>query len=137
KALSVARHQNWRTVGNALVLCQFANVPPATTRDLLNAATGYGDSLDELMRLGERAWNLKRAINNRLGLTRANDKLPTLLLKPYAEGGAAGFVPDLDTLLTDYCRVRGWDEATGRPTRLTLSALGLPDVADDLWGRAA
>ncbi|MBI3362101.1 MAG: hypothetical protein HY023_13440, partial [Chloroflexi bacterium] len=78
KALSVARHQNWRTVGNALVLCQFANVPPATTRDLLNAATGYDYSLDELMRLGERAWNLKRAINNRLGLTRANDRLPRL-----------------------------------------------------------
>src|SRR5688500_19210984 len=40
--------------------------------------------------------NLKRAINNRMGLTRSNDKLPKALLEPFPDGGSAGFVPDLE-----------------------------------------
>jgi aldehyde:ferredoxin oxidoreductase len=136
KAASVARHQDWRTVFNALVLCIFAQVPPPTVLRLVNALTGFDYSMDELLKVGERAWNLKRALNHRLGLTRANDKLPKLLLQPYAEGGAAGFVPDLPAMLSGYYAARGWDEITGQPMRATLQALGLAPIADDLWGKA-
>jgi aldehyde:ferredoxin oxidoreductase len=132
KAPAVALHQDWRTVHNALVQCFFASVPLETTLHLVNAAAGFDYSLDELRQVGERAWNLKRAINHRLGLTRANDKLPKLFLQPYADGGAAGFAPDLEAMLPAYYAARGWDAATGRPTRATLERLGLPDVADDL-----
>ncbi len=41
KAANVARHQDFRTVNNSLVLCMFANVPPETMVDLVNAACGY------------------------------------------------------------------------------------------------
>jgi aldehyde:ferredoxin oxidoreductase len=133
KAASVARHQDWRTVHNALVQCFFASVPPETTLNLVNAATGFDYSLAELCAVGERAWNLKRAINIRLGLTRKNDTLPNLLLRPYADGGAAGFVPDLPAMLAAYYAARGWDGATGRPTPDVLRRLGLAAVADDLW----
>ena len=133
KAANVALHQDWRTVHNALVQCFFASVPLATTLSLVNAATGFDYSLDELREVGERAWNLKRAINNRLGLTRANDTLPKALLTPYAEGGSAGLVPDFPAMLSAYYAARGWDEATGRPARATLLRLGLGDVADDIW----
>ena len=51
------------------------------------------------MLAGERAWNLKRAFNHRLGLTRANDKLPKLLLQSLPDGGQEGHVPDMDLLL--------------------------------------
>ena len=51
----------------------------------------------------------------KLGLTRANDRLPELLLKPLAEGGAAGFVPDVPTLLAGAYAEFGWDPETGRP----------------------
>ncbi|MCI0521097.1 MAG: aldehyde ferredoxin oxidoreductase, partial [Chloroflexi bacterium] len=37
KAANVARHQDWRTVFNSLIMCYFANVPPETVRDLVNA----------------------------------------------------------------------------------------------------
>ncbi len=134
KSANVALHQDWRTVHNALVQCFFASVPLETTLNLVNAATGFDYSLDELRQVGERAWNLKRAINHRLGLTRANDKLPKALLTPYREGGSEGLVPDFPAMLSAYYAARGWDEATGRPTRATLERLHLPTVADDLWG---
>jgi aldehyde:ferredoxin oxidoreductase len=132
KAASVAAHQDWRTLHNALVQCLFANVPPETTLNLVNAATGFDYALAELRVVGERAWNLKRAINHRLGLTRANDTLPKALLKPYTDGGAAGFAPDFPAMLSAYYAARGWDEATGQPTRGTLERLDLASVAGDL-----
>jgi len=133
KAASVAHHQDWRTVHNALVLCFFAFVHGTALLELVNAATGFDYTMEGLRQVGERAWNLKRAINHRLGLTRANDRLPKLLLQPYADGGAAGFAPDLPAMLSAYYAARGWDETTGKPTRETLRRLDLASVADDLW----
>jgi aldehyde:ferredoxin oxidoreductase len=85
------------------------------------------------MRSGERGWNIKRAINNRMGLTAANDKLPKALLEPYKEGGSEGFVPDLEGMLFAYYAARGWDEESGKPSKVKLAELGLNDVAQDLW----
>jgi aldehyde:ferredoxin oxidoreductase len=133
KSANVARHQDWRTMFNALVMCIFANVPPEMVLALTNAACGLNWSLDDFMRSGERAWNLKRAINNRFGLTRANDKLPKLLLQPYSDGGAAGFVPNFYEMLEAYYAARSWDPITGYPTRDKLLHLGLEWVANDLY----
>ncbi|MBI5352414.1 MAG: aldehyde ferredoxin oxidoreductase family protein [Chloroflexi bacterium] len=133
KAANVARHQNWRTVFNSAVMCIFANVEPKMQVDLVNAACGLDWTLADMMKSGERAWNLKRAINNRMGLTRANDKLPKAFLEPYKEGGAAGFVPDLPAMLNAYYEARGWDKESGKPSEEKLIELGLGDVAKELW----
>lgn len=133
KAANVARHQDWRALNNALVMCLFANLSPETTLGLVNAACGLDWTLDDLLLAGERAWNLKRAVNHRLGLTRQNDTLPKVFLTPYADGGSAGYVPPFDEMLSAYYAARGWDVLTGRPTRERLLALGLEDVAVDLW----
>jgi aldehyde:ferredoxin oxidoreductase len=134
KAANVARHQDWRTVYNALVMCIFANVSPGAQVELINAACGLHWDVEEMLRCGERGWNLKRAINNRLGLTRKNDKLPKALLEPYQEGGSAGYVIPFDEMIRAYYAARGWDLGTGRPARKKLRSLGLEDVAKDLWG---
>ena len=118
-----------------MVMCIFANVSPSTQVGLINAACGLDWDVDEMMRCGERGWNLKRAINHRLGLTRENDKLPKTLLEPYREGGAEGYVIPFDEMIKAYYAARGWDPGTGRPTREKLKSLGLGDVARDLWGR--
>jgi aldehyde:ferredoxin oxidoreductase len=133
KAANVARHQDWRTVCDALVMCLFANISPEMTVGLINPACGLDWAVDDMLRSGERAWNVKRAINNRLGLTRLNDKLPKAFLEPLADGPMAGYVPPLDEMLAAYYSARGWDPVTGRPTREKLHALGLDDVANDLW----
>ena len=134
KAANVAKHQDWRTIFNAMVMCIFANVEPDIQVQLINAACGLEWTIEDMMRAGERAWNLKRAINNRMGLTRANDKLPKALLEPFPDGGSADFVPDLEGILSAYYEARGWDKETGRPSREKLVELGLGDVAQDLWG---
>ncbi|NCP88204.1 MAG: hypothetical protein CO094_10550 [Anaerolineae bacterium CG_4_9_14_3_um_filter_57_17] len=125
KAANVAKHQDFRTVNNALVLCMFANVPPETMVNLINAACGYDLTLEELLRCGERAWNLKRLINLKLGLTRANDSLPAPLLRPYAEGGAAGYVIPFEQMMAAYYTARGWSAVTGAPSVQKLDEIGL------------
>lgn len=133
KSANVARHQDWRTIYNSLVMCLFAYIPPETVMELVNSACGLDLTLADLMKAGERAWNLKRAINNRLGLTRANDTLPKALLAPYQEGGAAGYVPPLAEMLSAYYAARGWDPVSGKPTRKKLVELNLTEVVGDLW----
>ncbi len=125
KAASVARHQHWRTACNSLVMCFFAVVSPQSMVELLSAAEGHDWTLDELMRAGERAWNLKRLYNLRLGLTPAAEKLPKLLLEPLPDGGQEGHVPDVDLLRREYYAASGWDWETGGPTREKLDELGL------------
>jgi aldehyde:ferredoxin oxidoreductase len=137
KAANVAAHQDWRTVFNALVLCFFSNVPPETVLDLINSALGYEWTLTDMLQTGERAWNLKRAINNRLGLNRSNDKLPRPLLRDYLDTRLpGGFVPEFDAMLEAYYTARGWDPITGFPTRDKLAGLGLDWVIKDLYPQA-
>jgi aldehyde:ferredoxin oxidoreductase len=136
KAANVARHQDWRTIFNSLVVCVFAEVQPQMLADLINAACGLEWSVEEMMLCGERGWNLKRAINNRMGLDASRDRLPEALLRPQTDGGSAGFVPDLQAMLEAYYQARSWDPRTGRPRPEKLAALGLEDISEDLWGTA-
>ena len=125
KAGYVARHQHWRTMQNALVMCFFAVVPPETVRELVSAATGLARTMDELLQAGERAWNLKRCYNLRLGLTPASEKLPKLLLEALPDGGQEGHVPDIAAMLDEYYAASGWERASGWPTPEKLAELGL------------
>ena len=131
KAANVAKHQDFRTVNNALVLCVFANVPPETMLDLVNTACGYDWALADLLRVGERAWNLKRMINFNLGLTRACDRLPAPLLRAYPDGGAAGYLIPFDEMLAAYYAARSWDPETGAPLLQKLDELALKWVVKD------
>ena len=128
KAQLVAIHQDYRALSNSLTICMFARVSVSVQLALHNAVSGLDWSLEELMLAGGRIWNLKRVINQRCGLTRANDRLPRLLLTPVPDGPNAGRVPDFDLLLREYYRVRGWDETNGQPTQATLSKYGLESV---------
>ena len=132
KASNVAKHQDWRTVFNALVVCFFANVAPQTIVDLINPACGLDWTIEDMMRAGERAWNLKRVINNRLGLTKANDRLPQPLLEPLPDGGAAGYRIDLQSALKAYYQARNWDPTSGYPREEKLRELGLDYLVRDV-----
>jgi aldehyde:ferredoxin oxidoreductase len=134
KAANVARHQDWRTVGNALVICHFANVDPAVELELINRACGLDLDLAALMRAGERGWTLKRAINHRLGLSGKDDRIPEHLLKPLPDGGAAGYVPPIEAMLSAYYQARDWNPESGRPNPGKLRQLGLEQALADLWG---
>jgi aldehyde:ferredoxin oxidoreductase len=103
--------------------------------DLVNHVTGWGLSVAEYMRAGERVYNLARAYSIREGLTAAGDTLPKRLLEePLPDGPAAGHVNELPVLLEAYYRLRGWDSVTGKPTAEKLKELGLDDVIPVIWG---
>ena len=125
KAVMTSRVQNWRTLYNSMIMCMFCNPPPSTTLEMLNAVTGWELQLSDLLPLGERAFNLKRLLNGRLGLTAKNDRLPKLLLEPLPDSEVETRVPDMDVLLPAFYRARGWDPVTGMPTPEKLRELGL------------
>jgi aldehyde:ferredoxin oxidoreductase len=106
-------------------LCQFQNPGVERLLAALNAATGWGLKLDDLTTLGKRIVTLKRVLNFRRGLTRADDRLPELLLQPLEEGGTEGTVPDMEVLLSGAYSEYGWDLETGMPTPRTLEGLSL------------
>lgn len=134
KATNVARQQDWRAVSASLVQCIFPNPPVRNVVDMIAAATGYDISLDNVLSYGERMWDLKRALNLKLGYNaRTSEKLPELLLKPLADGGTEGHVVDLDPMLREYYAVRDWDWETGKPSRERFLVLGMPEIAKDLW----
>jgi aldehyde:ferredoxin oxidoreductase len=120
--------QNYMSVYNPLGICKFiakGKIEPQHIADLVNAAAGWDWTAGDVLRTGERLFNLKRLINLRLGVTAADDTLPQrLLTEPRPTGGAAGVLPDLDAMLAEYYRLRDWT-AEGAPSAGRLRTLGL------------
>ena len=148
KAIPAIWHHDRGMIIDSLVLCDYENTrvfsmesedgaaDTAQMSKLYSAATGCETSEAELDRAGERIWNLHRAIDIRNhDRDRAVDE-STLDGFMYP-GKDDGVMPDrgqLVKLLQTYYRLRGWNGASGWPTRERLEALGLADVADELAG---
>ena len=100
---------------------------------IMKLATGMKVTGEDMRRTGERIVNLQRAFNIREGLTRKDDRLPERFTKtPAPEGVAKGHVVELDKMLDEYYRLRGWDTETGLIPRKKLEELGIGYVADEL-----
>ncbi|MDP2181661.1 MAG: aldehyde ferredoxin oxidoreductase family protein [Actinomycetota bacterium] len=119
--LIVAQHLG--AVLDSLSLCKFSSFALSEEHyaRLLTAVTGIEVGGQDLLRAGERIWNLERAFNLREGITAADDRLPARLLE---DPNAAGEVVDLVPMLAEYYRFRGWDES-GVPTSRKLAQLDL------------
>ncbi len=112
---------------DATGLCQFLTFGIGLEEILpqLSAATGVSYTLEDLLKIGERIWNLERLWNERAGFTGKDDTLPKRILEePIPSGPAKGQVNKLGEMLPEYYRLRGWD-AEGRITREKLKELGL------------
>jgi aldehyde:ferredoxin oxidoreductase len=133
KAKLVIDRQNEKAVIDSSGLCFFAFFA-ITLKELYHmvvACTGqpYKDWY-EFMKIGERVYNLTRLFNVREGLTRKDDTLPGRLLnEPMPEGPAEGQVVELEQMLSEYYRLRGWTEE-GKPKRETLNKLGLRELLE-------
>ncbi len=93
--------------------------------DLLTATTGVKVDSEELLKVGERIWNLQKLYNIKRGFGRKDDTLPDrLLTEPLKEGAPAGQVSRIHEMLDEYYALRGWD-AEGIPTKEKLRELGL------------
>jgi aldehyde:ferredoxin oxidoreductase len=119
---------------NAACICHFPAIA-FSEHDILsmiNAATGFNYSLDDMMLVGERMWVLKRALNNMFGVTKADDALPKRLLTPLKEGHAEGSVPDMEVMLKEFYGLRDFD-VQGRPSRKKLESLGLGYMVERIF----
>ncbi|HNR97309.1 MAG TPA: aldehyde ferredoxin oxidoreductase C-terminal domain-containing protein, partial [Anaerolineae bacterium] len=133
KGAAVARLQNWMALFDSLKVCKFlvmGGFQPEHLVSWANAVTGRDLSLEEWLKTGERICNLRRAINARLGASRADDTLPPrILFHRRGEGGAPDSLPPFGPMLADYYAERRWNEM-GLPTPELLKELDLDEYAD-------
>ncbi len=131
--------ENVMTALDTLGACKFMGFCVASEEwiELVEQLLGRKFTYDDMVKLGERAYNLARVFSVREGLTRADDTLPPRLLEdPLPEGPAAGKVNEnLPAMLDKYYELRGWDKATGKPTPEKLKELGLEEYIPDIWGK--
>lgn len=129
KSTYVILNQDSNAVVDSLVACKFAHIAVADEyfARVLTALTGVKYPHGELIRTGERIWNLERLYNLREGFTRADDTLPPRLFNEPANGASEGWVSHLEPMLAEYYRARGWDE-NGVPKPKKLEELGLADL---------
>jgi aldehyde:ferredoxin oxidoreductase len=93
--------------------------------EYLNAVTGAGYTMDELLKAGERILNAERMFLVKAGFSRKDDSLPHRLIhEGFLEGPAKGRVVHLEEMLEEYYKERGWDRE-GIPTEAKLQELGL------------
>jgi aldehyde:ferredoxin oxidoreductase len=128
KAELVVKMQNYMAVMDSLVVCKFdlqCGVTYTQLSEMLSAVTGIEWTIQKLQESGERIYNLKRAFNVRESISRKDDTVPQrVLTKPIVEGATKEHVPNLERMLDEYYKLRGWD-AEGIPTEGTLRRLGL------------
>ncbi len=168
KAMAAKRIQDRETAKECLVLCDmlWPIVDLDSTEDhvgdptlesrLLSAVTGRDIDEDGLNRIGERVFNLQRAILVREGHRgRDFDQLPGRCFtdplrfdqvnqdcvvpgrnwEPVSRKGATLDRESFERMKDEYYQIRGWDVRTGLQTGATLEDVGLGDVADDLGAR--
>ena len=111
KAMQTIHAQAIASVCDSAVLCIFAWKGMGSTlgviRDMLNAVTGYGLTLQDLLEVGNRIWYLKRAIGNLCGLGREDDRLPRRIIEPHLEGEASDLLKVLNPLVRMSNRLTG------------------------------
>jgi aldehyde:ferredoxin oxidoreductase len=141
KALFSVWTENLVALFNSLVTCMFGSATqflmvgfgPTTYSDILNKITGWDTTYDELMKIGERVFNLQRLFNYRLkGWDYRNDTFADKrAYEPAQMGIYKGKVVPWNEVLKEYYAIRGWS-SNGIPSRAKIIELNLEDVAEKL-----
>lgn len=98
---------------------------PTVLAELMRLTTGMDYTPEEVLKAGERVYNLERLFLIEAGTGGHDDTLPPRMLhEPLPDGPAKGRVVELDKMLVEYYAARGWDEQ-GNPTPEKLAELGL------------
>jgi aldehyde:ferredoxin oxidoreductase len=103
--------------------------------EALSSAIGRKITVDDLIDAASRIAAQERAFAVREGLTRDHDTIPKKLINYQMPGSWPEDkvdLEDLERMKNDYYKAMAWDMKSGVPTRETLEALGLSDVAADL-----
>jgi len=124
KALWTKTFQDFTCVVNSTVNCLFVTFALGVKdyAELLSAVTGWKLTENDILKIGERIYNLERVILNKYGFDGKDDTLPKRLLEePMPEGPAKGHVVELKEMIEEYYKLRGW--INGVPTAEKLKEL--------------
>jgi aldehyde:ferredoxin oxidoreductase len=118
-------------------LCHFGQWPenPELMTGIFNAVTGWNFSWRDMAEAGERIVNLRHAFNLREGINELKRPVPGRIVgkPPQTIGPLAGVTSDIEAQVYWCLGALDWDRVTTKPSKAKLVALGLDDVAKDLW----
>lgn len=128
----------WR-MQDCLGCCHFGFAPRGSMTierlvDMINAITGWGADISELMEGGDRAITMSRIYNRREGFTERDDQLPEKFTQdmkdgPYRDRLGIEKAP-FYRMRSDFYDEMGWDRDTGYPTPETIHKLGIDSAYD-------
>lgn len=132
--------QNHFSFMDTLTLCvlTFAPVRSFTMKaliDMMDAITGWENSLWEVMKVGERRTNLARVYNYREGLRRKDDTLPDRMFEPLKKRELEDVQLDrqeFDEAIDLYYEMMNWDEE-GKPRKGKLVELDIAWAIDEIY----
>jgi aldehyde:ferredoxin oxidoreductase len=136
-AEQLGKHNGRMMFEDSLGICRFTSrVSLDPLAKAVEAATGWeGFTREEAMTIGRRICNVLRAFNLRCGLTPDLERPSRRYGSVPVDGPLVGrdIMEHWDNIRREYYQVMGWDLDSGRPLPDTLVALGLQDLARDLW----
>lgn len=118
--------QDLHAFSDSLDLCKFSAFAenPDHYAEQYSAVVGIDLTGDDIMKIGERIYNIERYFNNLAGFDGSTDTLPERFLTEKAQAGSDGEVSHLPQMLKEYYAVRGWEE--GNVPSDKLKELGIP-----------
>jgi len=141
KGVLVALDQDFSAFFNSLEVCNWAvghlhqGLDPDELATLFSTCTGVDLTGNDLMKIGERIYNVERMFNIREGMGRKDDTLPdSFFIEKKTPWGPEGMSEQrFQKLLDEYYHFRGWDHE-GIPTREKLEELSLGYLGGELRG---
>ncbi len=119
--------QDLHAFSDSLDLCKFSSF--SENADLYaeqySAVVGIELTGDDIMKIGERVYNIERYFNNQAGFDGKDDTLPERFLKEPATGNSKGEISHLAEMLKEYYEVRGWEN--GLVTKEKLKELEIEE----------
>jgi len=124
KAKWVKIFQDFTCAVNSAVVCLFNTFALGADAyaDMLSSITGWNLTADDILKIGERIYNLERYIMSKYGFSSKDDVLPKRLLhEPLPDGPSKGQVVDPEQfkkMLEEYYKLRGWVDGVPTPEKL-------------------
>ncbi|WP_066317180.1 aldehyde ferredoxin oxidoreductase family protein [Bacillus sp. FJAT-29814] len=120
--------QDMLAFSDSMNICKFSSFSENAEHyaEQYSAMTGIPMTAEDVMKAGERIYNLERYYNNLAGFNkREDDFLPKRFTEEPASGNSAGYVSRMDIMLEEYYQVRGWED--GLVPESKLRELGIID----------
>ncbi len=113
--------QDIHAFSDSMDLCKFSAFAMGTDEyaQQYSAMTGVPFTSNDVLKTGERIYNLERLYNNQAGFVEGSDYLPKRFTEEASTmPGSLGHVCELDMMLKDYYEARGWENGVVTEAKL-------------------